>query len=45
MAQVAHTFRMEKSVLNKLKEIAAKEKRSLNNLVEVILEDYAKRKK
>ena len=38
------TFRINKEVLEKLKEIAKNEKRSLNNLVNKILSDFTDKK-
>lgn len=38
------TFRINKDVLEKLKEIAKNEKRSLNNLVNKILSDFTDKK-
>lgn len=39
-----NTFRINKEVLEKLKEIAKSEKRSLNNLVNKILSDFTENK-
>ena len=39
-----NTFRINKEVLEKLKEIAKDEKRSLNNLVNKILSDFTDKK-
>lgn len=39
-----NTFRINKEVLEKLKEIAKNEKRSLNNLVNKILSDFTENK-
>ena len=39
-----NTFRINKDVLEKLKEIAKNEKRSLNNLVNKILSDFTDKK-
>lgn len=39
-----NTFRIRKDVLEKLKQIAKDEKRSLNNLVNKILSDFTDKK-
>lgn len=39
-----NTFRINKDVLEKLKQIAKDEKRSLNNLVNKILSDFTDKK-
>ena len=39
-----NTFRINKDVLEKLKQIAKDEKRSLNNLVNKILSDFTENK-